>query len=284
MPSSSSVLITKANGEREPFYPEKLYQSLVRSGAEHEVADRITSAIADSLVEGDRTRDIYTRAFAELRKIERPMAARYSVKHALLELGPSGYPFEDFLAEIYRELGYLTQTRVTLKGRCVEHELDLIAVREDEHLAAEAKYHNNPGLKSDIKVALYVQARFEDLRAGSSQNGAPPYTTQMIITNTKFTEQAETYAACVGLSLLSWDSPQHGNLRELIEDTRVHPLSCLTTLSRAHKRRLMEQGVVLCRQLTEHTRELEALGLSARAVQSVLGETERLCGAPVRGQ
>lgn len=279
MQNSHAVLVTKANGERELFFPEKLYTSLVRSGADSATADRITAHVASGLHDGDHTRDIYNRAFTELRRIERPMAARYSVKHALLELGPSGYPFEDYLAEIYRVQGYLTTTRVTVAGRCVTHELDIVAVRDDERFAAECKFHNNSGLKSDIKVALYVQARFEDIAAGAKPQSANDYTTRMVITNTKFTEQAEIYSACVGLSLLSWDYPEKGNLRELIEETRIHPVSCITTLSSAHKKRLMERGVVLCRQVRERADELEKLGLPTRTIERVLTETDSLCPA-----
>lgn len=277
MPSNSPVVVIKANGEREPFYPEKLFQSLVRSGADVSVAHQITAQVADSLHEGDRTKDIYTRAFAELRRIERPMAARYSVKHALLELGPSGYPFEDYLAEIFRRQGYLARTRVMVPGRCVEHELDLVAIRDDEHMGAEVKFHNNSGLKSDIKVALYVQARFDDIANGAHGGTQYAFTSRTIITNTKFTTQAELYGACVGLHLISWDYPEKGNLRELIEETRVHPLSCLTSLTRAHKKRLMEQGIVLCRQIHNKTDELAALGLSSAAIDRVLLETTSLC-------
>jgi hypothetical protein len=278
MQTSAGVLITKANAEREPFYAEKLYQSLVRSGADPDLAHAITSKIGSTISEGDRTKDIYSRAYAELRRVERPTAARYSVKRALLELGPSGYPFEDFIAEIYRLQGYLATTRVVVHGKCVQHELDVLAVRGDERLASEVKYHNNPGLKSDIKVALYVQARFEDIAARAVAGSREDYNTRMLITNTKFTEQVELYAACVGLSLLSWDYPSSGNLRELIEQTNVHPLSCLTTLSRANKRQLMEQGVVLSRQLKDQVGKLEALGLSDRMIGNVLGESERLSG------
>ena len=279
MQNSHEVHILKANGEREHFAPEKLYTSLVRSGAPADVAEYITGRVASALKDGDRTRDIYARAFSMLRSRERPSAARYSVKRALLDLGPSGYPFEDFLAEIYRALGYSCMTRVMAQGACVEHELDLIATRGSERIGAEVKFHNSAGIKSDVKVTLYVQARFEDI-ASRHVGSAPadhPFTSRMIITNTKFTEQAEAYAACIGLTLVSWDYPEKGNLRELIERTGVHPVSCLTTLSRTHKVRLMEQGIVLCQQLPQHTKELEELGLSQVAIDAVYLETRTLC-------
>ncbi|MBP9760124.1 MAG: restriction endonuclease [Candidatus Pacebacteria bacterium] len=278
MQSSTAIRIRKASGEREAFNPEKLYTSLVRSGADADTAHIITARIADSLHEDDHTRDIYTRAFATLRRLERPMAARYSVKRALLELGPSGFPFEDFLGEIYRALGYNPITRVTALGRCVEHEIDLVAVRDGERLGAEAKFHNNSGLKSDVKVALYVQARFEDIALKSPKGSAHDFTERIIITNTNFTEQAEIYASCAGLSLISWDYPSTGNLRELIEKTHVHPVSCLTSLSRAHKIHLMEQGVVLCSQVRDHVSDLVGLGLSQQTIDTVLTEIKALCG------
>lgn len=277
MQSNETTLITKANGEKEPFYPEKLYNSLVNSGAEIGLAKKITSEIASSLDDGDFTGDIYKKAFDKLRHEKSTVAARYSVKRALLDIGPSGYPFEDFLSEIYRALGYTVTTRVVVQGRCVEHELDVIAVRGDERLASEVKFHNNPGIKSDLKVALYVKARFDDIAENSGKDTPTDYTDRLLITNTKFTKQVEIYAACVGLEIISWNYPAKGNLRELIEKTRVHPVSCLTTLSGANKRHLMEKGVVLCRQLKEHVDEIESLGLSNDAIKKLFVEVNDLC-------
>jgi hypothetical protein len=267
----SEVLIRKADGSEESFSPEKLFQSLVRSGARAEDAEAIVTRVANELHSGDKTHDIYRRAFSLLRHGERAVAARYSVKRVLLELGPSGYPFEDFVAEIFRAQGYHTQTRIVLEGKCVTHELDMIAEKNGERILAEVKYHNNAELRSDVKVPLYVRARLDDVfaREGKESRG-------MIVTNTKFSEQAEVYGACAGLSLLSWDYPEKGNLRELIEETRVHPLSCLTTLSKAQKRLLMEGGVVLTRQVVEKPEVLFGVGVSERKREVVLQEIHSL--------
>jgi hypothetical protein len=194
-----------------------------------------------------------------------------------LDLGPSGSPFEDFLSEIYRALGYMTTTRVVVQGRCVEHELDVIAVKNDERFAAEVKFHNRPGVKSDLKVALYVYARFEDIAANSGKGSATDYTDRLLITNTKFTKQVEIYSACVGLEIISWNYPAKGNLRELIEETRVHPVSCLTTISNSNKRKLMEKGIVLCRQLKDNENELNSLGISDDVMKKLFIEVEDLC-------
>jgi len=278
MQTSSKTYITKANGERELFDPEKLYRSLVRSGADESHAETITSQVASSLNDGSATREIYRQAFALLRKQRASTAARYSVKRGLIELGPSGYPFENFLAELYQRLGYKTQTRRVVQGRCVEHELDVIGEKDGERFGAEVKFHNNHGVKSDLKVALYVHARFEDIAAVSGKGSDTDFRERMLITNTKFTQQVEVYGSCAGLQLVSWDYPATGNLRELIEETGVHPVSCLTSLSKAHKKRLMDQGIVLCSQLREHTEEVERLGFSQKAVDRLLAEVQDLCG------
>jgi len=277
MQNDTARFVTKANGERELFFPEKLHRSLVQSGADFDVADRITSDVASSIHEGDKTRDIYKIAFQRLRQVHKPLAARYSVKHALLELGPSGYPFEDFLSEMYKILGYTSLTRVIVQGCCIEHEMDIVAVKGNKRIAAEIKYHNNPGLKSDIKVALYVKARFEDIAAQSVKGGSTDYTDTLLITNTKFTKQVEVYAACAGLQLISWDYPSKGNLREMIEETKVHPVSCLTSLSKGNKRRLMDQGIVLCKQLPEQIDKVYELGLSDKMVSKLMEEIKYLC-------
>lgn len=277
MVTSSTVEIRKANGERELFNPKKLYESLVNSGADVSVAERLVERVVSGLHDGDRTQDIYTRAFSMLRTIARPIAARYSLKRALLELGPSGYPFENFVAEIFRAIGYESTSRVVMQGKCVTHEMDMIAIRGKERVVAEIKYHNSAGIRSDIKVALYVHARFEDLDAGHRMLGEPRITKRMLITSTKCTEQAQIYSACVGLDVLSWDYPHKGNLRELIEETGVHPLSCLTTLPSAHKRRLMEEGIVLCQHIPDQISKLSEMGLSDKTIDAVLEEVRGLC-------
>lgn len=276
MKTSSRTIITKANGERELFEPKKLYQSLVNSGAQSDIAEKITATVADSLKDGDETKDIYNTAFKMLRDVERPVAARYSVKHALLELGPTGYPFETFLGEIYKSLGYTTNNRVYVRGRCVEHELDVIATKGSQRIGAEAKFHSKPGAKSDLKVALYVHARFEDIAAQSGHESETDYTDRLLITNTKFTKQVEIYAACVGLQLISWDYPATGNLQNLIEQTGVHPVSCLTSISKSNKRQLMKDGVVLCRQVKHNPDSVEVLGLSQETTTTLYAEIDDL--------
>lgn len=224
------------------------------------------------------TAHIYKRAFSLLSKTERTAASRYSLKRAILELGPSGFPFEDYIASIFRAKGYQTRSRVIAKGKCAHHELDLLASKGDQCIGAEIKFHNNAGLKSDLKIALYIYARFLDLIDHKRSIGEPCEITEgWAITNTKFTDDAHAYAACAGLKILDWSYPVGHNLQDWIEETRSHPLTCLTTLSRVEKVRLLSKGVVLCNALPQNPGVLREAEVPDRKVDSIFKEVKNLC-------
>lgn len=279
MQDPSFIEIVKSDGTREPFEERKLKRSLERSGAPDEVVADILESVRGELRDNLTTRDIYRRAYALLKKHERRAASRYSLRRALLALGPTGYPFEDFIGAIFRAQGYQVSTRTVLPGKCVTHELDVIAKKDGKCIGAELKFHNDIGMRTDIKVALYVRARFDDLHAryAAEPSITPRFDETWLVTNTKFTSQAIEYALCSGLTLIGWNYPTDGNLQDIVEKTRAHPITSLTTLSAMQKHRLLEQGIVLCQSLRDHVPELRALGMSERAWQSTLTEIDRLC-------
>ena len=270
-----SVLVAKADGTEEPFNPEKLVASLVRAGAEHGLARDIARAVEEQLTSGTTTHEIYRRAFAKLRDARRGVAARYSLKRALLEFGPSGFPFEAYLAELFRAEGYTAKTDQIVRGKCVEHEVDVVLQKSDITTYVEAKFHNAAGFKTDLKTVLYVQARIEDL-AGAHSAGAGQHR-GMVVTNTKFTSRALEYASCAGLELLSWEEPRGRTLQERIDAVGLYPITALTTLGRREKMALLSQKIVLCTDITKNTRALAATGLSGGMADRVLEEVGSLC-------
>ncbi len=269
-----SVLITKMNGEQEPFVAEKLDRSLKRAGAHQEVRDEIVQHIEEELREGMTTQEIYEHAFDLLRSHEqKPVAARYSVKRAVLDLGPSGFPFERFVGRIFDAIGYTdVQTGVAAQGSCAPHEVDLIAKHNGKTVAAEVKFHNSLGIKTDLKVALYVKARFDDLAHKNMDIGE-----QWLITNTRFTRNAARYGQCAGLQLLGWDYPRDRGLEVLIDEAGVHPLTALTTLSDHEKRRLLDDSVVLCREIDTERDALRRYDIHDNKHEAVRDEVQRLC-------
>lgn len=273
------MLVTKLDGTLEEFAPEKLFQSLKRSGASDDIAQSIVAHIEKEVQEGMTTSHIYKHALRLLRKeAHLPVAARYSLRRAVLELGPSGYPFEELLGEVFRAKGYTVEVGTTLQGKCVTHEMDVVARNDRELILVEAKFHNAQGFKTDVKVALYINARMHDLRE-NHYNGLCPaggMCSSWLVTNTKFTENAITYGKCVGMTLIGWGYPHKGNVQDLIEETKLHPLSCLTTLTQKEREMLYQQGIVLVKNITNNPNILEGVGITGKKVDAVLQEAHHL--------
>lgn len=275
--SSYDVLIVKSTGEKELFDVTKLESSLVRAGASQKIISLIADHIQKEVRDGMSTGEIYTHAFSLLRRYEKPIALKYSIRRAVMELGPSGFPFEKFIAELFKARGFKAETNLLARGKCVEHEIDVMAWNDSKLIIAEAKFHNAIGLKSDLKVALYVKARFDDLKEtifvadGKKKNFDEAY----LITNTKFTSPAIDYAKCAGLSLIGWNYPAKANLHNMIEDFNLHPITALTTLNSSEKRDLLSQGIVLSKQLSD-SNILKNAGIRDAQIDAVLHEIKEL--------
>jgi hypothetical protein len=278
--SEQTILIKKADGKQEPFDVEKLEHSLRRIKASPEIIQKVTSHILQELEEGTSTDDIYKHAFEILHRFEKSAAIRYSLRRALLELGPSGFPFEKFVAEIFKAKGYSTLTDQMVKGMCVEHEVDVVAWKSDsdELVMCEVKFHNQPGLKSDLKIVLYVKARFEDLeKAGFNYGDKDRKLTEgQLITNTKFTSSALKYAECQSLKIIGWNYPLDGNLHDLVDSAGLHPITSLHNLSMHDKKALLDAGIILCKTIKENPQALRTFNISEAHIESVIEEIDSI--------
>lgn len=271
------TFIKKADGTVEQFHESKLKRSLQRSGASREEIDFIVGRIQKEMHDGMKTQEIYQKAFAYLKVGEKPVAARYSLRRALFGLGPTGFPFEDLLAKLFKSEGYEVKTRSILKGRCATHELDVAAYKPDHSFVAEAKFHAHPGIKSDLQVTLYSYARLMDLKTQKicldDQCGISEF---WVITNTKFTSAAIKYAECVGLQLLSWDYPKKGNLHDRIQASGLYPITVLQSLSSGQKAALLAKNVVVCSDIIEKPHLLRYTHISPRKIEAVISEARQL--------
>jgi len=272
------MLVTKADGNVEAFKASKLRSSLQRAGANKDEVDEIVREIEKTIEEGMTTGKIYRRAFKMLRDSTRPVAARYSLRRALFGLGPTGFPFEDFLTRLFEIEGYTVRTRQTIKGKCATHEVDLVAFTTEESFVTEAKFHMRPGVKSDLQVVLYSYARFLDIQQQPSCSADKCGIDSLyVVTNTKFTHTAIKYAECTGLKLLSWNYPKGGTLQDRIERLRLYPVSVLSSLSNKDKQNLLTSGTILCRDLVKNPRILQQQGISEKKMQAVITEARQLC-------
>ncbi|MCS6832410.1 MAG: ATP cone domain-containing protein [Flammeovirgaceae bacterium] len=270
--------ITKSSGEVVPFQAEKLKHSLKKAGASDEQLEKIYQELQPLLVDGISTKKIYKMAFELLKKKKSSLAARYQLKQAIMDLGPSGYSFEKYIAALWHQLGYQAKTNQMIKGNCINHEIDVLAENKNTTVLMECKFHNQHGTMTDVKVPLYVHARFQDV--WRSWQHHPSYRTKKtegwLVTNTRFTSEATQYARCVGLKLLGWDYPQQQGLKDLIDDLGLYPITCLTTLTKTEKQRLLEK-IVLCKEILQNPAVLEELTLSLSRYNHVIEEASILC-------
>ncbi len=285
------IFIQKADGTSEEFDIVKLKESLVKSGAQPTVTDKIIRKITEDLKAKSEkmgkkavcdATQIYKQAFAMLKKMSISAAARYSLRRSIMEIGPTGFPFEDFVAEIFKAQGYQTLTDQMVLGKCVPHEVDVIAWNEQKLLMAEVKYHNELAGKTDLKVALYVKARFDDLSQNKYQytEGVPARKLDegWLVTNTKFTESAINYGECSKMKLLSWNYPQEGNLLDLIEKNKLHPVTCLTSLTALDKKSLIGRKILLCKELYDSKKSMKELGMSEAKIFKTYSEIGTIFG------
>lgn len=262
--------IIKASGKKEIFDPNKFRKSLQRAGASKQIIEQITRAVEEdpSL---RTTHAIYAFALQQLHAQSPATATHYNIKRALYELGPAGFPFEKFIAGLFSEQGYTTQTNQIIQGKCVTHEVDVIARSEDKHFYIECKFHSRQGLPCDVKVPLYVKARVDDIIHADDKKKYP-YPQGWLVTNTRFTSDAIAYGECAGLNLLSWSHPVGNSIPDLMARHNAHPITALISLSNRQKRLLMQKGVILCRDIPQHTALLHSLGMSSLAVENIINE------------
>lgn len=269
--------IVKYDGSRELFNIHKLADSLVRSGAETELARSVSEQIGAAVRDGMTTAEIYKQSYKLLHKLERTTAARYSMRRAILELGPTGFPFEDYISELMRARGYEVRTRVVVPGKCADHEVDVVLKKGDRVIGAELKFHNQPGFKTDVKTALYVRARFTDIDALDEDDRDSMHIHEgWLITNTKFTDNAISYAQCAGIHLLGWDYPEKGNLNDMVRETGLYPVTVLSSLSAGDKAKLLMAQMPLCSTVRD-PEALRRAGIPEKKIQAAIAESANIC-------
>jgi len=265
-------------GEIVEFEISKLENSLRNSGAEENSIKKVINNILSNCVEGVTTREIYKLAFDELKKISNAVAARYSLKKALLELGPAGFYFEQWIARVFQNIGYKTETGQLIKGHAVTHEADVIAKKDEKTYWVECKFRNAEDTKISVTTPMYVLSRIKDI-SGINYNlfeTQTEFTDGWLITNTYFTKDSVAFAEYYGLRLLSWDYPKDKNIKSLVDQNTLYPITCLTTLDGKQKQKLLEEKCVLVKELFQNQNLLDVLNLNREKKIEILKEAEEL--------
>lgn len=270
--------VIKNSGEVVAFNPDKLRHSLLKSGASEADATDIIGAIRSRLYDGIPTKHIYKMAGKMLRKLSASHAARYNLKAGIRQLGPAGFFFEQFVALVFEAEGYQTQKNLTLCGRCVNHEVDVV-IRAEDLTMVECKFHGNQNTVSDVKVPMYILSRFNDLKNNTHDifTSTDSLSKCLIVTNNRFSADAIKFASCSGLKLLGWDYPATDGLKNKVDGKRLYPVTCLTTLTMLEKEKLLILGVILVAQLIDQPETLAQAAIGEARHKKILHEAAGLC-------
>lgn len=277
--SAKEIYVTKMMGEKVPFDEKRFKNSLKRSNADTAIINEVVQNIKNKLYDGIPTREIYRLAFAMLKRKSGTSASRYKLKRAILELGPSGFPFEKYISELLKFRDYKTKVGEIVKGNCVNHEIDIIADKEDRHLIIECKFHSDQRRFCDVKIPLYVHSRFKDVESELKKQKEFQNKNILggLVTNTRFSGDALQYGQCMGMFMLSWDYPADKSLKSIIDRSGLHPVTSLLTLTMDEKNQLLTRGIVLCKTLAEDPSVLKDIHISPNRIQRIIEEAEDIC-------
>ena len=243
--AAQGITVIKRDGSEVPFEDARVVRSMERVGVASELHDRVLAHIkekvqADNIITTD---EIFYHIREFLVDKDKRSALRFNLRQAIFELGPTGFPFEKFLAKVFQDHGYRAQTDLHMQGECVTHEIDALIEKDGKKEIVEAKFHNQTFGKTDIQVLLYTYARFLDVKEKNNLDGV------WVATNTKISTDAITYANCKGIKVLSWNYPEGSNLAEFLEKPKMYPITTLTDLTTEEKRRFIDNGIVLASDL-----------------------------------
>lgn len=217
------IYIIKANGQSVPFDTNKVIGTCIRAGASNKMAKRIAKKTMKMVRNGMSTKDIYRIVLRNISEIDegRAIKHKYRLKESIMRMGPAGFPFESYVSQILSHYGYKVEAvRKAVNGKCVTHEIDVIARLNNKRYMVECKYHHNRGIYTGLKDSLYTHARFLDLNNQFDQ--------EILSCNTKLSVDALTYAKCVGQNILCWRHPQDEGLEKMIDEKGLYPITILS--------------------------------------------------------
>ena len=266
------VFVTKADGSRQLYDREKIVKTCLRMGATLRIASEVEEKIEGRLYEGISTSKILQMIFRFMNKYKPGVGHFFDLRKGL-SLMSSKPDFEMFVQIVLAHNGFEVSPNQLIEGKCAEHEVDAIARKDGKTYFVEAKHHFSYHALTGLDESRIARAVLEDVTEGFALgkndlgiDGA------MIVTNTKFSEQAKRYGECRNIVQIGWSSPENRGLQTMIDEKRLYPLSCLRGLRSEPRNRLINSGIVLAKQLLEEdpSRLAKRARLQERIVREIV--------------
>ena len=250
----TSFYVINFNGEKEPFSVQKVYRSARRVGASKDLAERIARTIKKDAYSGIKTSEIFNKVKKLLNQQIPRAALKFNLKKGMEKLGPTGFPFEKYIGEIFSKNGFEVKLNRHIRGFCCKYEIDFLAKKGSLLYVGECKYRNLPGGKVHTRTALANYARFLDIKKGhfvDKKNHKNLKIKSLLVTNTKFTTRVIKYSKCVGVELLGWNYPRNRGLEYLIDSQKLYPITILPSFKKYLAKIFASKKMMLVEDLLE---------------------------------
>ncbi|MEA3453240.1 MAG: restriction endonuclease [Patescibacteria group bacterium] len=231
------IYVINLMGRKESFSSKKVFNSARRAGASEKLAQEIALKIQEEVFPGMKTSEIFKKVKQLLKQGDKSSSLRFSLKEAMRKLGPSGFPFEKYIGDIFSAQGFKILLNQKINGQYARHEIDFLAEKNKLLYVGECKFRMRPGERIDLGIILAIHSRFLDLQKGNYFRKFKGYKIKpILVTNAKFSSQAKRYSKGVGIELLGWNYPLGKGLEYIIEEKGLYPITILPSLTS----RLME--------------------------------------------
>lgn len=244
-----SIFVRKADGSRQPFEREKVMRTCLRMGASVHAAEQVAHRVEGRVYDGISTAALLQMILRFMRSQKPDLRNILDLRKGLSLMVPKP-EFEVFVQALLASNGFEVSPNQLLVGKCVLHEVDGIARRDGVTYFVEAKHHVNYHALTGLDESRIARAILEDVGEGFvlgksllKVDGA------MIVTNTRYSDEALQYGSCREILQVGWSSPVGRGLKDLIEGVSMFPLSCLRGVGWDARVRLANIGVVLLGQI-----------------------------------
>ena len=267
--------VRKADGRLEEFDKQKVVRTCLKLRVGRREAERIAKEVEREIYDGIPTSRILNLVYEKVRELRPSLRHAHDLRESIAMLRPKP-DFEQYIRLVLESIGYRVEGNKILEGRCVDHEIDGVAVKGNETLLLEVKHHVNHHTYTGMDVFLEVWASLQDLVEGF-RLGLHGYnfTNALIACNTKISDHAERYARCRGLKYMGWRYPKTLSLEEIVEKNQLYPITMLRGVESHVLERLGDLGIVTLRQLLEmSSEELRELPIDSETLRELVAKAE----------
>ncbi|MEM5802039.1 MAG: YraN family protein [Candidatus Aenigmatarchaeota archaeon] len=245
------IYVTKFDGSKQLFSKEKIIRTCLRMRASLEQAKIIADKIEKKAYDGISTKEILKMIFSFIKEFRPEVSYLIDLREAIAMLRPKP-DFEQYIARLLQEHGYQVITNQIVQGKCVDHEVDIIAKGDREITYVEVKHHIQAHTYTGLDVFLEVKAALDDLKKGyEMKNNVFNFNKALVVCNTKISDHAKRFASCENIEYLGWRAPENKGIESLIEEKKLYPITFLKILKPIETFALLNSGVITLKDLVK---------------------------------